>query len=1090
MQPTDKPDSSVLPNATGPIVPKASNNLNNATLNRLKEWDVEVIARLSKPGACGDVYKAKNNWNHELVVKVVKRPNERDQLKRHRRECQILAAGKIPRGLAPEFRHAQVVNLPKSGDESHQIDEDDSHWRAQDEAERPMLVMTLVRGCEVDDYANAANQASLDDRIDLCIQMFEGLSRLHKVRIVHGDLSSRNVMVDEGNSVCFVDYGCAVDLGRVSATITSEITRSGTPGYAPRAQLDGKAPPCIWTDVRALSAVAYDLLAKERHDENYSIEEKKSRLTKAKVPKEVAAIILKGLREKRLHLKIDSELFPDAGSVADALRAWRRKEKMRRPSLAFGMTSAALLMLAAIGWWQWSVESAAGQRQTVTVLRRQAESLASRSQRAIGEQLDEFDRALAEFDSKSSDLGPLQRRQRLGELTGKLQDLLARGQRLDRSLPRYTIVGQILAKIPWESEAKRLGEVRAQLQARLTKLGEALDRGEVDQQDERLETFAKDVLDAWEANEAARSCVAARVEFDNLWKSVPDRLRTEQRAEYDQRAASAAQVQLQWHEADSRAGFELTKKALGEARDSLAKWLDERENTSEKIARAMNNAQHVAALEKQLKDGETRFASAQSDIEKLRRQYTDLSELNQQDRLSLQRKTSELTETTRRLSETTEKLKTEQDRATKLQKQTEADQTQLAEVTKQKSLAEKQRDELDGKLKTAQTDLDKSRQDLDTAHIESRTWKQKAETAQAQLASRPTNEAKAPSEPKPVAPQSGDSIAARTEVSLFLPITGTVLATALVAFVLRWLEQLAAQQVAVVGGRESPLTRNGREASSRGKNVAEIMAEVRNRPTSLSTAQPPELTSIADGTQAGQLLTLTVKGIPVRFRWCPAGTFQMGSPAGENGGRDDEHQRSVTLTKGFWLMETECTQRLWVAVMGSALNWSKGYGKGDDYPVYNVSHDEAVEFSKRMQSLLGGAVKVSLPTEAQWEYACRAGTTTRYSFDDESKLGEYAWYESNSGRTTHPVAQKKPNAWGLHDMHGNVWEWCSDWHSASPSGERDPSGPWQGSDRVGRGGGWYGSAWYCRSANRSRGAPGNRSDDLGFRLSLVPSCGG
>jgi len=125
-----------------------------------------------------------------------------------------------------------------------------------------------------------------------------------------------------------------------------------------------------------------------------------------------------------------------------------------------------------------------------------------------------------------------------------------------------------------------------------------------------------------------------------------------------------------------------------------------------------------------------------------------------------------------------------------------------------------------------------------------------------------------------------------------------------------------------------------------------------------------------------------------------------------------------------------------------------------------------------------------LPTEAEWEYACRAGTTTKYSFgDSKSELGGYAWYDENSGGRTHPVGEKKPNGWGLYDMHGNVWEWCQDWHDDYPSGSAtDPTGAASGSLRVIRGGSWFYYSDYCRSASRDRLTPDFRSDFLGFRV--------
>jgi formylglycine-generating enzyme required for sulfatase activity len=164
--------------------------------------------------------------------------------------------------------------------------------------------------------------------------------------------------------------------------------------------------------------------------------------------------------------------------------------------------------------------------------------------------------------------------------------------------------------------------------------------------------------------------------------------------------------------------------------------------------------------------------------------------------------------------------------------------------------------------------------------------------------------------------------------------------------------------------------------------------------------------------------------------------------------------------------------------------------KGDQQrPVERVSWEEAVEFCRRLSQKEGKTY--ALPTEAQSEYACRAGSTTRYcSGDDESSLGEYAWYEKNSDKTTHPVGEKRPNAWGLYDMHGNVWEWCADWydkeyHAGSP--RNDPTGPSSGSYRVFRGGGWIYAAGNCCSASRNGNGPGYRDYDLGLRVLLVPA---
>ena len=245
----------------------------------------------------------------------------------------------------------------------------------------------------------------------------------------------------------------------------------------------------------------------------------------------------------------------------------------------------------------------------------------------------------------------------------------------------------------------------------------------------------------------------------------------------------------------------------------------------------------------------------------------------------------------------------------------------------------------------------------------------------------------------------------------------------------------------------------------------------------------------------------------LKLVWCPAGTFRMGSPDSDKGALDHEKpQHTVELTSGFWLGQTEVTQGQWQSVMGTSPWQGQEYIKeGADYPATYVSWKDAQAFCQKLTEQERGAGRLSsgmeyrLPTEAQWEYACRAGTTTKYSFgDDEKLLSVYGWWRGNvpadenakNERHAHRVGMKQPNPWGLYDMHGNVTEWCQDWYESEYYGSSpgsDPQGPSKALYRVFRGGSFYGAGEYSRSAARRWHLPDDRVLNFGFRVALVPA---
>ncbi len=295
--------------------------------------------------------------------------------------------------------------------------------------------------------------------------------------------------------------------------------------------------------------------------------------------------------------------------------------------------------------------------------------------------------------------------------------------------------------------------------------------------------------------------------------------------------------------------------------------------------------------------------------------------------------------------------------------------------------------------------------------------------------------------------------------------------------------------------------------------------------------EPPTDLSCADASDFD--IKIDCNGVDLEMVKIKAGTFMMGSPEDEWGRYPDEKLHQVTLPQDYWLGKYQVTQAQWEAVMGDnpsrfnrhdfsveqLIRWKGNrsfrnildtphfakYQNCDNRPVEKVRWEEAKSFCDKLNEHYAGKLpcgyKFDLPTEAQWEYACRAGTMTalnngRILMDGDIciDLVEVAWYNScddsenkKEKAQTHPVGQKRPNNWGLYDMHGNVWEWCRDWYGDYRDGAvTDPVGPRTGSYRVFRGGSWCDNAKNCRSAYRSIWVPRNLFNYLGFRLALVP----
>lgn len=252
--------------------------------------------------------------------------------------------------------------------------------------------------------------------------------------------------------------------------------------------------------------------------------------------------------------------------------------------------------------------------------------------------------------------------------------------------------------------------------------------------------------------------------------------------------------------------------------------------------------------------------------------------------------------------------------------------------------------------------------------------------------------------------------------------------------------------------------------------------------------QPPSSSNSSASAQ-----TFTANGVSFMMIRVDGGTFTMGatSEQGSDADSDEKPTHRVTLS-GYYIGETEVTQALWEAVMGTSVSdqrdkANKGWslrGVGSNYPMYYISWDECQEFIRKLNVLTGKSFR--LPTEAEWEYAARGGNQSQgYKYSGSNTLGDVAWYDDNSGDETHPVKTKSSNELGVYDMSGNVWEWCADWYgSYNSSAQTNPTGAASGSFRVFRGGSWSSDAGLCRVTLRSWSAPGSRGGNLGLRLAL------
>ncbi|MCY2963500.1 MAG: SUMF1/EgtB/PvdO family nonheme iron enzyme, partial [Planctomycetota bacterium] len=888
-----------------------------------------------------------------------------------------------------------------------------------------------------------AREFPLVDKVRLLARLARAVQRLHDSNLIHGDLSPNNILVQKGDRIRLIDMGQGGRLAKGYQSLRSVSGRAGTEGFSPAALLARKEKPGRPSDIRQLVAVAYHTFT--GHSAGSDTEEagkarRTAELDQAGLPPALVRSLLKGLRDRNSRLEDnapDPRLYATAGEFADDLDLWcaarENRQKRWRVALLVTLFVAPALGLAGYFWNQSEVARQAYESRQVEELVDQSDRLANASHPAVKSLLD------ASLEEKRAE----DHARRTGDPSEAKRHLVARRELLRRAIrtseellrcqPLREHLTTVLTKSPWTMSAPKIARSVEALRTMSEEIRLLLEQGQTDEALEKLARFHRQLAETADENTAARAAADSRDGYERLKKQIPERLQLH--AGLAPITADFARAEQTWTAGE----WDAATLSFGQLQQTLDGWLKENANAEEFAALQQASVESIERLEREKGEFRTEIAQQKTRIGELQTQITDLT-------------------------------------ADALKKQQRLEAKLLAEETKRKS-TEGERDAAKMKVTNLEGDLKVSRQN-------EVTLTQKKTELEKQLTAETNQRTTAERERDLARTENGKLTEQLTSTSTERDEAKSKLNT----------------QKQLVAAADDDVEKWKKHAEASAKLLKELQAA--KIPTPPGPRQRVDTvkasTRIAEAKEAGERLVLNLNGVEFAFRWCPKTSepFKMGSPKNEVG-RDDnnENQVDVTLSHGFWMLETEVTQKMWIAVMGTAkaAKWTKEYGKGDNYPAYYIDWTEAKKFGATLteQMRKAGVVPsgwmLDLPSEAQWENACRAGGKGRFCFGDYEKLlEEYAWFGGKGGHPYHSVGTKRANAWGLFDLHGSVWEWTDSWYDTTLKAGTDPRGPTVGSYRVNRGGSAWGDAANSRSSFRGRYDPSGSNHDLGFRLLAVP----
>lgn len=1030
-----------------------------STLQAIEELGYQIAPEELGRGASSVVLCGiQPDSGHRVAIKVIVDPDQPAVMQQFQRERKVLASKEIPPLVAPAYIHS--------------FHRDNC---------QPVLIMERVQGERITDYVQR-RELGIPERIELLEKLFESLSRLHACNLIHGDPSPNNVFVDSHECIRLLDFGNSRRLlAGYQSTLESQ-SRSGTPSIAPAEQTEGELAPSLHTDVYSVASIAYLVLTGETRLPERTAEADefhRGQLLLHRVPEWFTTILTRMMQRSpspwTTHHTPNSyakmaEVIADIRQTRGATDA--KRQRRRRSSRA----ALAVVSVLALLTWVWSTMSQNQydeRRVTQHSIRSQIQyALANLELAGLPKDSGLQLQLLAEQERWQSDeLLLLSNREfKLTEIRvqARLQEAMLQDQRLNVALPSLSLMEKCFRSTSWVQSAEQHAENCRQFERELALFRDQINigmtlgiRGEC----RRLETQLSQLL---EANSYAAKAETARSAFLAERDILPTQLR--RMTEYLDVAAIEESASLAWQ----NEAYQLASKNYIKAFDAILDFRYQYESEADQAVRAAQLAQ--------------KQAESQSLVDLLRSQIDSQEVKTDAEMARLQ---MELQRVQHDLLATTEVLNWSQQHAAELTSRLLCNFVECdgCEMECQGDWVNGWSTPIDHKFSppegVAKVLMEKAvlQEELERTQQRLQTFEFILERTLQGPASSPTA---APTPAIASASSPSSSRASRIEES-------------------------NGNSIPIVGDRET----FERPAPSRSQPVTPPTDEPPIPDEPNSTDQPIDLSywtdriepdRLEDGVapiaadfsnpRAGQLAGLSLAGVPVSLRYCPlcdSGVFLIGSPASETGREVDEIQVPMQIEGGFWIMQTECTQELWNAVMGLP--------RGDEQtlrlPVTDISFVQCNEFIDRANRLLAqqgeqfGTHRLSLPSEAEWEYACRAGSKTSFYFgDDPTRLEDHGWFKTNANGKLQPVGTKTPNAWGIHDMHGSVWEWTlstyalrhdqhsSQWVAALRTSVDSP--------RVTRGGSIDSQAAFCRSACRSLFPPARYQKAQGFRMVVRP----